>query len=94
MPIKDLLVGRFSNGVVTLINDQKVDSRQVEEIVIEGIQKHLVNHDQNLQRKNKTLLINKKIIEHFEILDFLFFISQNIRKKLFHNTIFSNSIIF
>lgn len=57
MPIKDLLVGRFSNGVVTLINDQKVDSRQVEEIVIEGIQKHLVNHDQNLQRKNKTLLI-------------------------------------
>ena len=58
MPIKDLLVGRFSNGVVTLINDQKVDTRQVEEIVIEGIQKHLVNHDQNLQRKNKFISTN------------------------------------
>jgi hypothetical protein len=39
-----LNIGTVSNGVMTFVYDQEVDIRHLEEAVVQGIQKHLVNH--------------------------------------------------
>ena len=47
--IEYLNVGTFSDGVVAFVNDQEVDVGHSEEVVVQGIQKHLVNHNQHLK---------------------------------------------
>jgi hypothetical protein len=47
--VEYLGVGTVSKGVVALINNQEVDIRHREGIAVQGIEKHLMYHDQYLR---------------------------------------------
>ncbi len=52
---EDLNVGAVSDGVMALVDDQEVDLRHGEEMVVQSIQKHLMNHHQNLGSRENFL---------------------------------------
>jgi len=53
MIVEYLDVDAVSNRVVALVDDEQVDVRHPEEVVIQRVQEDLMNHHQNLKKQNK-----------------------------------------
>ena len=47
--LEDLDVGAFADRVMAFVDHQQVHLGQIKEVVVQGIQKNLVNHHQHLK---------------------------------------------
>ena len=53
MVFENLHVGRLFDGVVALVHHQEVDEGHLEEVVVQRVQKHLVDHHEDLKQGDK-----------------------------------------
>ncbi len=65
MIVEYLDVDAVSNRVVALVDDEQVDVRHPEEVVIERVQEDLVNHHQNLKKQNNKQA--KQKVDHIDL---------------------------